>query len=90
MDASEWRRATPGERHIARIKAVHDRIAPRLVVAYASAAALHGLPWRGEFPDVVEVIDPARSTTQSLTHVRKRPGRGRRLRTQEMITIRAK
>ncbi len=87
VDASEWRRATPGERHIARIKAVHDRIAPRLVVAYASAAALHGLPWRGEFPDVVEVIDPARSTTQSLTHVRKRPGRGRRLRTQQMITI---
>ncbi|GGL04345.1 hypothetical protein JOE58_001349 [Curtobacterium luteum] len=85
VDATEWRRATPGERHIARIKAVHDRIAPRLVVAHASAAALHGLPWRGEFPDVVEVIDPERSTTQSLTHVRKRPGRGRRLRTQYMI-----
>jgi hypothetical protein len=84
VKAAEWRSATPGERHIARIKAVHDRIAPRLVVSHASAAALHGLPWRGEFPDVVEVIDPRRSTTQSLTHVRKRPGVGRMLRTLPM------
>ncbi|MCA5923403.1 hypothetical protein [Curtobacterium oceanosedimentum] len=85
VDADEWRRATPGERHIARIKAVHDGIAERLVVSHASAAALHGLPWRGEFPDVVEVIDPLRSTSQSLTHVRKRPGKGRELRTQVMV-----
>ncbi|ROS47642.1 hypothetical protein [Curtobacterium sp. PhB78] len=85
VDADDWRRATPGERHIARIKAVHDGIADRLVVSHASAAALHGLPWKGEFPDVVEVIDPLRATSQALTHVRKRPGRGRRLRTQTMV-----
>lgn len=85
VDADDWRRATPGERNIARIKAVHDGIADRLVVSHASAAALHGLPWKGEFPDVVEVIDPLRATSQALTHVRKRPGRGRRLRTQTMV-----
>ncbi|WIE63846.1 hypothetical protein DEI99_011355 [Curtobacterium sp. MCLR17_036] len=85
VDAADWRRATPGERHIARIKAVHDRLDGRLVVSHASAAALHGLPWRGEFPDVVEVIDPRRTTSQALTHVRKRPGRGRTLRTQVMV-----
>lgn len=64
---------------------MHDRISPRLIVSHASAAALHGLPWRGEFPEVVEVIDPVRTTTQSLTHVRKRPGKGRRMRTQSMV-----
>jgi len=85
VDADDWRRATPGERHIARIKAVHDGIADRLVVSHASAAALHGLPWKGEFPEVVEVIDPLRATSQALTHVRKRPGKGRRLRTQTMV-----
>lgn len=86
VHADDWRRATPGERHIARVKAVHDRIADRLVVSHASAAALHGLPWRGEFPEVVEVIDPHRTTSQSLTHVRKRPGKGRELRTRTMVT----
>lgn len=85
VNAQDWRQATPGERHIARIKALHDRLAPRLVVSHASAAALHGLPWTGEFPDVIEVIDPRRTTTQSLTHVRKRPGVGRVLRTVVMI-----
>ena len=85
VDADEWRRATPGERHIARVKAVHDRLAERLVVSHASAAALHGLPWSGEFPDVVEVIDPRRTTSQGLAHVRKRPGAGRTLRTASMV-----
>ncbi|WIB76380.1 hypothetical protein DEJ28_11965 [Curtobacterium sp. MCPF17_002] len=81
VDADEWRRATPGERHIARIKAVHDR----LVVSHASAAALHGLPWSGEFPETVDVIDPRRTTSQGLAHVRKRPGAGRTLRTDSMV-----
>lgn len=80
----EWRRATPGERHIARVKAVHDRLAPRLIVSHASAAALHGLPWPGEFPDLVEVIDPLRSTGQTLRSVHKRPGAGRQFRLAEM------
>ena len=84
VDAGDWRRATPGERHIARIKALHDRLASRLVVSHASAAALHGLPWSGEFPEVIDVIDPRRTTTQGLTHVRKRPGAGRTLRTDVM------
>lgn len=83
--ADEWRRATPGERHIARVKAVHDRLAPRLVVSHASAAALHGLPWPGEFPATVEVIDPLRSTGQSLRSVHKRAGLGRTLRTSFMV-----
>ncbi|MDR6571944.1 hypothetical protein J2X60_000569 [Curtobacterium sp. 320] len=85
VDAGEWRRATPGERHIARIKAVHDRLAPRLVVSHASAAALHGLPWAGEFPETVDVLDPRRTTSQGLAHVRKRPGAGRTFRTQTMV-----
>ncbi len=83
--ADDWRRATPGERHIARIKALHDRLAPRLVVSHASAAALHGLPWPGEFPVPVEVIDPLRSTGQSLRSVHKRAGAGRTLRTSYMV-----
>lgn len=83
--ADEWRRATPGERHIARVKALHDRLAPRLVVSHASAAALHGLPWPGEFPVAVEVIDPERSTGQSLRSVHKRAGAGRVLRTVTMV-----
>ncbi|MGG7307945.1 hypothetical protein ACQXVK_12235 [Curtobacterium sp. AB451] len=86
VDAAEWRRATPGERHIARIKAVHDRLAPRLVVSHASAAALHGLPWTGEFPDTVDVLDPRRTTSQGLAHVRKRPGAQRTIRTQAMVS----
>lgn len=83
--ADEWRRATPGERHIARVKALHDRLAPRLVVSHASAAALHGLPWPGEFPVTVEVIDPLRATGQSLRSVHKRAGLGRTLRTSSMV-----
>lgn len=85
VEADAWRRATPGERHIARVKAIHDRTAERLVVSHASAAALHGLPWPGEFPDIVEVIDPGRSTAQTLRGVRKRPGAGRQLRTATMV-----
>ena len=85
VDADEWRRATPGERHIARVKAVHDRLAARLVVSHASAAALHGLPWLGEFPSTVDVIDPLRTTAQTLAHVRKRAGAGRSLRTVSMV-----
>ncbi|WIA99040.1 MULTISPECIES: hypothetical protein [unclassified Curtobacterium] len=85
VDADEWRRANPGERHIARIKAVHDLLAPRLVVSHASAAALHGLPWPGEFPVAVEVLDPLRTTGQTLRTVHKRAGAGRRFRTDSMI-----
>ncbi|WP_139196578.1 MULTISPECIES: hypothetical protein [unclassified Curtobacterium] len=32
------------------------------------------------------MIDPQRTTSQSLTHVRKRPGKGRELRTRTMVT----
>lgn len=80
VDADAWRSASPGERHIARIKAVCERIAPRLVVSHASAAALHGLPWRGEFPEIVDVLDPTRATTQTLALLRKRPAADRDLR----------
>lgn len=86
VDADAWRRASPADRHVARVRALHDRLAPRLVVSHASAAALHALPWRGEFPEVVEVIDPRRDTAQSLASVRKRPGRGRTLRLATMTS----
>lgn len=85
VDADAWRRASAGERHIARIKAYHDRMAPRLIVSHSSAAALHGLPWPGEFPQVVEVIDPQRSTGQTLRGLHKRAGAGRSIPTRRMI-----
>lgn len=84
VDADAWRRATPALRHLARIDALDSRIASRLVIASASAAAVHGLPWRGEFPDTVEVVDPERSTAQSLRLLRKRAGRGRSITTVGM------
>ncbi|ROS76356.1 hypothetical protein EDF24_1945 [Curtobacterium sp. PhB130] len=86
VDADAWRRADPGTRHVARVRAVHGRLSERLIVSHASAAALHGLPWRGEFPDVVEVIDTQRTTTQSLRSVRKHPGQDRSLQTVRMTT----
>lgn len=84
VEADAWRRASPGERHVARIRALDERIARRLVVSHASAAALHGLPWPGEFPDAVEVTDPARATGQSLRGLHKRAGAGRRIGTRRM------
>jgi hypothetical protein len=77
VDAERWRQAHPRTRHLARLDAIDDRIARRLVVSHISAVALHGLPWSGEFPEVVDVIDPRRDTAQSLRLLRKHPGKGR-------------
>jgi hypothetical protein len=84
VDADAWRAANAGERHIARIKALHDRLASRLVVSHASAAALHGLPWPGEFPEVIDVLDPERATSQNLRGVHKRAAAGRSIATRTM------
>ncbi|PZE95811.1 hypothetical protein DEI95_00185 [Curtobacterium sp. MCBD17_008] len=77
VEAERWRAADPRTRHLARIDAIDDRIAQRLVVSHVSAVALHGLPWSGELPEVVDVIDPHRETAQSLRLLRKHPGKGR-------------
>jgi hypothetical protein len=77
VDADRWRRADARTRHLARIDGIDDRIARRLIVSHVSALAVHGLPWSGEFPDVVDVIDPRRDTAQSLRLLRKHPGKGR-------------
>lgn len=75
--AHEWHAATPRARHIARIEAVLPRTDPRLVLSHASAAAVHDLPWPGEWPERVTVLDPSRDRSQTLPNVRKYPGRGR-------------
>ncbi|GAA1494792.1 hypothetical protein [Curtobacterium herbarum] len=77
VDAERWRAADARVRHLARIDAVDELIAPRLVLSHESALALHGLPWSGEFPDVVHVIDPRRETSQALRLLRKHPGKHR-------------
>ncbi|KQO62195.1 hypothetical protein [Curtobacterium sp. Leaf261] len=77
VDIRSWQRATPGERHVARMEAVLARTSPRLIVAGPSAAAAHGLPWRGEFPEFVTVIDPERATGQRRPGLLKLAGRGR-------------
>ncbi|PZE36180.1 hypothetical protein DEJ31_10505 [Curtobacterium sp. MCPF17_031] len=77
VDAERWRAADARVRHLARLDVVDELTAPRLVLSHVSALALHGLPWSGEFPEVVDVIDPERETSQSLRLLRKHPGKGR-------------
>lgn len=79
VDTERWTAATAAERHVARMEAVLARAHPRLVVADASAAAVHGLPWIGEFPTYVTVIDPSRATGQRRPGLLKIAGFGREI-----------
>jgi hypothetical protein len=82
VDGDSWRRATARDRHLARIEAVHDRIAPHLVLSHLSAAAMHGLACPVEFPDRVHVIDPRRAKAQTTRSLRKHAGAQRTLTTE--------
>ncbi|WIE60329.1 hypothetical protein DEI97_011210 [Curtobacterium sp. MCLR17_032] len=89
VDADRWRAADARVRHLARIDAIDELVAPRLVLSHVSALALHGLPWSGEFPEVVDVIDPERETSQSLRLLRKHPGKNRPMRLARTLSGRA-
>ncbi|PZE26442.1 hypothetical protein DEI86_08115 [Curtobacterium sp. MCBD17_028] len=72
-----WSASTPAARHRARLRAVLPTVAERLIISHASAAAVHELPWVGEFPSVVTFLDPERRTGQRRTGVRKVGAAGR-------------
>jgi hypothetical protein len=57
LDASTWADLTPREKHLARIAAViGSRRSSDLVLSHWSAAALHGLPILGVWPEQVHAI----------------------------------
>lgn len=63
--------ATEHERHRARIDAVMPWTSGDLIVSHHSAVVLHDLPWLGETPELVAVLDPKRRNGQRRAHLQK-------------------
>ncbi|WP_285063147.1 hypothetical protein [Frigoribacterium sp. ME-P-080] len=74
VDAAAWRAASSRDRHLILVLAVMPRLASRMVVSHASAAACWELPALGEWPSRVHVVDPDRRTTQTTANVVRHPG----------------
>ncbi|MEO5535519.1 MAG: hypothetical protein ABIR17_10355 [Pseudolysinimonas sp.] len=53
VDAREWLAGSERERHLLKVRAAARALTPRAVYSHESAAAVHGIPVLGGFPDVV-------------------------------------
>ncbi|MCU1526967.1 MAG: hypothetical protein JWP75_730, partial [Frondihabitans sp.] len=69
-----WATLTPRLRHVTRARAVAPRLGSCAVFSHVTAAALHGLPLLGEWPELVEATDSEATRTR----------RGRSLRTHAL------
>jgi hypothetical protein len=79
--ASAWNEADSAVRHRTMLRAVVPMLDGDPIVSHASAVALHGLPWIGEFPDRVMLTDIRRSTGQRRVHLDRVAGKGRSIAT---------
>ncbi|KQQ25769.1 hypothetical protein ASF54_15450 [Frondihabitans sp. Leaf304] len=68
--AVDWSAADRDERFRLRIQAARLVTRGRFVLSHAAAAYAWGLPWVGDWPRLVDVTDPERSTTRSTTATR--------------------
>ncbi|RPE77400.1 MULTISPECIES: type IV toxin-antitoxin system AbiEi family antitoxin domain-containing protein [unclassified Frondihabitans] len=68
--AVDWSAADRDERFRLRIQAARLVTRGRFVLSHAAAAYAWGLPWVGDWPRLVDVTDPERSTTRSTTVTR--------------------
>ena len=74
VDAGSWRGFDARERHVVTVRAVMTGLADTCVVSHGSAAAMLGLPSVDRGVDLVNVIDPRRTTVKTTPYVRHRPG----------------
>lgn len=72
VDASGWRSLDERERYLVRIRATSDTRRHAMVLSHWSAAAIHGLPVLGSWPDKVHVtvgqVSGGRSRNEVLKH----------------------
>lgn len=78
VDGATWAAAVRHDRHRLLLRSVVPRLAGELVVSHASAVALHGLPWIGQFGERVVVTDPDRDRGQTKRSVQRIGSAGRR------------
>lgn len=74
IEADIWRELDDRERHVVTVRAVMTGLADACVVSHGSAAAMLGLPSVDKGVDLVNVIDPRRTTVKTTPYVRHRPG----------------
>jgi hypothetical protein len=67
--ASDWRDLDPRERYLLRIRAYADAPGRHPVLSHASAAALHGLPIIGDWPELPHRTAGVASGGRSSAHV---------------------
>ncbi len=72
LDAAHWAAADDRTRHLARVDAVAGLGLTPVIASHWSAAAVHGLPILGRWPELVDTISPpgagGRSTARSRIH----------------------
>ncbi|RKR73647.1 hypothetical protein [Frondihabitans australicus] len=78
LPSEDWRSLDARQKYVSLIHAVVSGFERQCAVSHWSAAAVWGLPVPDEWPRHVEVIDPARSTAQLASRIRRRPGTLRR------------
>jgi len=74
VSADRWRHCDERQRHVLRVLARVPRLADRVAASHWSAAALHRFPCLEPWPTTVSVVDPVRTTTQSVSGVLRRVG----------------
>lgn len=67
VSAERWRHCDERQRHALRVLARVPRLADRVAASHWSAAALHRFPSLEPWPTTVSVVDPVRTTTQSVS-----------------------
>lgn len=81
VEAVAFAAADDRARHRARVAGVLASARVDLVASHASAVALHGLPWFGDYPERPTFLDPTRAHGQRLRFSDKIAAQGRTLST---------
>ena len=74
VDAGALAELPPRRVHELRARAALPRLDPRFVLSHASAAAVHGLPRLGSWPERVHVTDPDALTTTTRPRLLRHAG----------------
>lgn len=74
VNASTWAALSAREQYVTRIHASVVRLRGPVVVSHWSAAAVWGFPVPDDWPREVQIVDPARSTTNRIPSLLRRPG----------------
>lgn len=65
----------PEEAHLLLVRATAPRVRPPARISHLSAAAVHRLPYIGDPPSRVDLVDPRRGKTETTAMTRVRPDR---------------